>query len=248
MKRGRTRRFSDWRGVGGGDEPTGLPGNGNYEGRLACTAGKAWCGVALCWCWPWHRWARLSSLIRCSEIVERRHMARSPKSPGHRSPSRPTAGRNCSRSTKFRRSHSKGSRENCATHAKRSSKDSWNRATSDLEKISTDDITRPEILQDIEYYKAYCEGRLALVGGGDKAARLCRAMRAFEVNPANQNSYHYFAAMELLGDLAVALSSYDNGIRLLRQAGRGTLARLPMRATVLQANHDGHGWQVLRRS
>ena len=53
---------------------------------------------------------------------------------------------------------------------------------------------------------------------------------------ANQNSYHYYAAMELLGDLAVALSSYDNGIRYYGKLSEAPWPDYQMRATVLQAN------------
>ncbi len=108
-------------------------------------------------------------------------------------------------------------------------------AQSDLAKIALADITRPEILQDIEFYRAYCEGRLALIGGGDKSAAV-RALRAFESNPANANSLHYFAAMELLGDLAVALSSYDNGIRYYGKLAEAPWPDYAMRATLLQAD------------
>ena len=108
-------------------------------------------------------------------------------------------------------------------------------AQADLGKISTADIARPEILQDIEFYKAYCDGRLALVGGGDKGAAV-RALRAFETNVANQNSYHYYAAMELLGDLAVALSSYDNGIRYYGKLSEAPWPDYQLRASLLQAH------------
>ena len=106
---------------------------------------------------------------------------------------------------------------------------------SDLEKISVADITRKEILQDIEFYKGYCDGRLALVGGGDKGAAV-KALRAFVENPDNAQSYHYFAAIELLGDLAVALSRFESGIKYYNQLSEAPWPDAKMRAAVLEGN------------
>jgi tetratricopeptide (TPR) repeat protein len=104
-----------------------------------------------------------------------------------------------------------------------------------LQEISTADITRTEILQDIQFYKAYAEGRLALTGGGDKAAAV-RALRAFESDPAHQNSFHYFETMELLGDLAVALSSFDNAVRYYERLSEAPWPDYQLRANLLQAD------------
>lgn len=106
---------------------------------------------------------------------------------------------------------------------------------SDLEKISVADITRKEILQDIEFYKGYCDGRLALVGGGDKGAAV-KSLRAFVENPDNAQSFHYFAAIELLGDLAVALTRFDSGIKYYNQLGEAPWPDMKMRAAVLEGN------------
>ncbi|MHB8969027.1 MAG: tetratricopeptide repeat protein [Pirellulaceae bacterium] len=106
---------------------------------------------------------------------------------------------------------------------------------SELEKISTDGISRKEILQDIEFYKAYCDGRLALVGGGDKAAAV-RALRSFTESPGNAQSFHYFAAVELLGDLAVALASFDNGIKYYSQLSEAPWPDAKMKGAVLEGN------------
>lgn len=108
-------------------------------------------------------------------------------------------------------------------------------ARSELEKISLDGLTRTEMLQDIEFYKGFVEGRLALVGGGDKAAAV-KALRAFVENPGNQQSLHYFAAVELLGDLAVALGSLDNGIKYYGLLAEAPWPAAQMKGAVLEGN------------
>ena len=108
-------------------------------------------------------------------------------------------------------------------------------ARSTLDEISVSDVKRPEILQDIEFYKGYCEGRLALTGGGDKAAAV-RALRAFEANPKNKDNFHYYDAMQLLGDLAVALSSFDNAVEYYGKLATAPWPLYQLRAHVLQAN------------
>ena len=65
---------------------------------------------------------------------------------------------------------------------------------------------RPEIRQDIEFYKALCSTKLAL-GGSLKVAEAGRLMKAFADN--NPKSYHYFDAAEAVGDLLVAIREYS---------------------------------------
>jgi tetratricopeptide (TPR) repeat protein len=106
---------------------------------------------------------------------------------------------------------------------------------SDLDKISLEGITRKEILQDIAFYKAYCDGRLALVGGGDKAAAV-RALRAFVEDPANSETFHYYPAIELLGDLAVALASFDNGIKYYNMLSEAPWPDAKLKGAILEGN------------
>ncbi|MDA1054720.1 MAG: tetratricopeptide repeat protein [Planctomycetota bacterium] len=80
----------------------------------------------------------------------------------------------------------------------------------DLRKVNAADIKRPLTKADLQYYLAYCQGKLALTGGGDKGAA-AKAMLAFV--GANAESYHFFEAAELLGDLAVSLESYDGAAK-----------------------------------
>ncbi len=73
-----------------------------------------------------------------------------------------------------------------------------------IERIKTEG-NRPEIEQDIEFYRALCAAKLALAGGG-KISEAGRLMKAFA--DANSKSYHYFEASEIVGDLLVAVHRY----------------------------------------
>ena len=73
-----------------------------------------------------------------------------------------------------------------------------------LERIKKEP-SRPEIRQDIEFFKALCATKLAL-GGSMKVTEAGRLMKAFADN--NPNSYHYFEASEAVGDLLVAIQEY----------------------------------------
>jgi tetratricopeptide (TPR) repeat protein len=77
-------------------------------------------------------------------------------------------------------------------------------ALAGLERIK-EESSRPEIQQDIEFYKALCAAKLAL-GGSRKIADAGRMMKAFA--DANPKSYHYFEAAEIVGDLLVAIRQY----------------------------------------
>jgi tetratricopeptide (TPR) repeat protein len=64
---------------------------------------------------------------------------------------------------------------------------------------------RPEVKQDIEFYKALCAAKLAMAGTM-KIADAGRMMKAFA--DANTKNYHYFEASQVVGDLLVAVGLY----------------------------------------
>ena len=86
----------------------------------------------------------------------------------------------------------------------------------DLKKVSADDITRPEVKQDLEFYRALCRARLSLTEGGDKSAAAGALLDFAKRNP---NSFHFLEAAETLGDLAVGQDDYDDAVRYYKAMG-----------------------------
>ena len=80
----------------------------------------------------------------------------------------------------------------------------------ELAQIDLGTIERSEIKQDIQFYLALGQGRQAISSGGDKAqaeAAMLEFVRRFP------NSFHFFEAAELLGDLAVSQGKYDAAVK-----------------------------------
>ena len=71
-----------------------------------------------------------------------------------------------------------------------------------LADVNTAEITRREIVQDIEYYRVFSAAQMALVGNGDIAEA---GSKVFAFVGANKDSYHYLDAQMLFGDLAGAI-------------------------------------------
>ena len=106
----------------------------------------------------------------------------------------------------------------------------FDNARKELAKVKLDEVTRPEVIQDIEYFKAYCDARLALAGAGSlEKAR--DAMTAF--GKAHPNSFHFYEACQLLGDLSIALKQYDKATPFYNVLGNSKFPDFKMRANVL---------------
>lgn len=82
----------------------------------------------------------------------------------------------------------------------------YNDALDQLGRIPADEVTRKEIQQDVAFYKALCQAKLALSGEGP-IADAGKLMNDFVTG--NADSYHYFQAVEMVGDLLVATRKYD---------------------------------------
>ena len=101
-----------------------------------------------------------------------------------------------------------------------------------LKRIDAGRITRDFVRNDLRYYLAYCEGRLALTGGGDKTAAASAMLEFVKQNP---NSYHFYEAAELLGDLAMATENPENALKYYAAIGRAPWPEYQLRAALLEA-------------
>ncbi len=106
-------------------------------------------------------------------------------------------------------------------------------ALESLNKLNPADAPRDVIKQDIEYYKGYCQGKLAMTGGGDKAAAATNLLNFVK---ANSGSYHFFEAAELLGDLALGLQSYDAAVKYYGSLANAPWPEYQMKSAVLVAS------------
>jgi tetratricopeptide (TPR) repeat protein len=104
-------------------------------------------------------------------------------------------------------------------------------AYDDLKAINPASIQRDFVKQDYAFYLAYSMGKLALSGGGDKAAA-AKAMLDF-VGTA-RNSFHFYEAAELLGDLAIGLQSYDGAVRYYGAIAKAPFPEYQMKGGVLE--------------
>jgi len=94
-------------------------------------------------------------------------------------------------------------------------------AVATLERIKVDDLIRPEIKQDFDFYTALAKARLALAGT-DQQAIVDAGVLMLNFTRNHPQSYHYYRACEIVGDLLVAAGKYGPS-----QEFYGRLAQAP---------------------
>ena len=105
-------------------------------------------------------------------------------------------------------------------------------AIEELGKVNEAEITNDVIKQDVVYYRAYSGAKHAMSSGGDKKAAQDQLYAFVSANP---NSFHFFEAAELLGDLAFARADYAGAARFYGGLARAPWKEYELRAYVLQA-------------
>lgn len=101
-----------------------------------------------------------------------------------------------------------------------------------IKTINAASVTRDVIKQDVEYYKAYCEAKLALAGNGNPATA---DENLFAFVRTNRGSYHVYDATELLGELALAQGKYDDAAKRFAFLGKAPWPDYKLRANVMEA-------------
>jgi tetratricopeptide (TPR) repeat protein len=100
-----------------------------------------------------------------------------------------------------------------------------------LEGIDETAISRDLILQDIVFYKAYAAAKIALGGGGDPNEAISKMMVFYQKYNSN---WHYFRAVETLGDLAVGIRRYDTAAKFYSEVAQAPWPSYKLRAKVLE--------------
>lgn len=109
----------------------------------------------------------------------------------------------------------------------------YEQALEALQRIKADSRDSEMIVADIEFYKAYSTGQLAVRGAAD-ARNAVRALLDF-IN-TRPDSFHYYEAVELLGDLAVTLGKFDVAAKYYGDYAKAPFDDYKMRGGVLEAN------------
>lgn len=118
-------------------------------------------------------------------------------------------------------------------------------ALDDLAQLEPDDLKSDATRQDAAYYKAYCLARLALSGNGDVGAAGVELKSFLTQYP---ESWHYYQANELFGDLAAAAGKFESATEYYRKLSQAPWPDMQMRAAVLEAQalmHQGKHSQAL---
>ncbi len=109
----------------------------------------------------------------------------------------------------------------------------FDQAAQALERIDVTDIEREEIRQEAAYLAAYLATREAIDGNGDLAAASL-ALRSFL--KGNKQSYHFFPAIELIGDLAMQAGDFNTAQKYYASLSRAPWTEAKMRAFVLEGD------------
>jgi tetratricopeptide (TPR) repeat protein len=98
-----------------------------------------------------------------------------------------------------------------------------------LDTIKPETVTRKEIKQDLAFYRAQAQARMALRGAGDVKKA---GADVFAFVSANADSYHFLQAQEILGELLVADGNIPAALDAFTKLDQSPFDEYKMRAGV----------------
>lgn len=106
-----------------------------------------------------------------------------------------------------------------------------------LEELKKIDLKKADtrvdmVKQEVEYYRALCQGQMALTEGGEKTAAE-NALRQFCTD--HKESYHFYRAAELAGDVAAAAGRYADAAKYYNVVSQAPWDDTRIRANVALA-------------
>ncbi|MFC1757437.1 hypothetical protein ACFL2H_01540 [Planctomycetota bacterium] len=109
----------------------------------------------------------------------------------------------------------------------------YEQALEALNRVEPDNRDTKFIRTEIEFYKAYAAGQLALRNSANANAA-ARGLVSFLKK--NKNSFHVYESKVLLGDLAVALGNFDAAVRSYGDYASAPFPEYKIRGGILEAN------------
>jgi tetratricopeptide (TPR) repeat protein len=106
-------------------------------------------------------------------------------------------------------------------------------AQAQLAKIDMAKVTTEPVKQDIDFYQALCMAKLAL---GEQAEKPKAASLMFKFKKENPNSYHFFEAVQVLGDLSVALGRFDMASGFYGELAKAPWQEYQLKAVILESH------------
>lgn len=94
----------------------------------------------------------------------------------------------------------------------------YGNALTELEKVDPASLERDIMKQDVAFYRAFSQAKLAMTEGGN-AKDAASAM--FDFYKKHPNSFHFYEAAEILGDLAVTTGKFDAAATFYGEKGLG---------------------------
>ena len=103
----------------------------------------------------------------------------------------------------------------------------WESALERLAKIDSGRIENKRVASEVAYYKA-----LATARKGDELAKAVRVLLDYVRN--NKDSYHFFETVEVLGDLAMQLGSYQKAASYYAQLSKAPWTAYKLKGAFLE--------------